>query len=177
MLQKINHWQHYFLDYIYFWAMACSNILAPNVIYVVKWFNFYCSFGHNFCSEMSYQVPNHQNKINLVLIEKINYWLQSFLGYIEFWAMAHFGILALIWYTCSEIAYFFTDSVISCVLRWVIRYPTHQRNFCLVLIEKINDWLQSFLVYIEFWAMVKYCHYSPNVIYVVKLLIFSLIWS
>ena len=67
---------------------------------------------------------------------------------------------------------FFTDSVIIYVLKWVHRYPTHQNNICLEMIKKVNYWLQWFLVYIEFWVMANYWHYSPNFTYVVKLLIY-----
>ena len=74
-----------------------------------------------------------------------------------------------------EIGHDFSLLVVTSVMRWLNRSPIHQNKVYLVLVDKINNLIESFLVYIEFWSMVHYWHYGPNLIYVVKLAI-SLIW-
>ena len=77
MLEKINHWQHYILVYIEFWGMVRSNNFAQNIICVVKRVMFITVFVITSVLIWVIWLPTHQNKVSLVMLEKINHWQHS----------------------------------------------------------------------------------------------------
>ena len=121
------------------------------------------------CIDLELRLLHNENNLSLVLIEKIKDWLHSFLVYIDFWAMEqeNFDIKSPNMINVVKLLIFFTDFVVTSVLRWVDRSPTHQNNVSLVLIEKINDWLWSFFIH-RVLSHGYFLHYSPNWIYILK---------
>ena len=68
------------------------------------------------------------------------------------WGMSEYWYLWVLYLGNWE-QIFVTDLVVTYVLRWLHRSPSHQNKVCLVLIEKIKDWPQSCFEYIDFWSM------------------------
>ena len=137
MLEKINHWHHYFLVYIDFWGMVRSKKFAQNLIYVVKRIMFITVLVITSFLRWFLWLPTHKNNLSIVTLKKINHWKNVFV-YIEFWGMVRSNnCIKNVIYVVKRLMYI-TVLVITSVWRWFFCLPTHQRNHCLLMLDKIN---------------------------------------
>ena len=119
-------------------------------------------------SEKSYFSTNTSNQIYFSNVRENQSWTTFFLSLHRVLRHGAFKTFAQNVICSLMRVVFITDLVITFVLRWFIWQPTKQNKFILVMLEKINYWQHYFVVYIDFWGMVRSNNFAQNDIYVAK---------